>query len=66
MKTENPTPFFQSLTAKMIMVGVLSLFLLIPLAFVQNLIEERSERKKKLFMKLLNLGEKDVHLYGPV
>lgn len=66
MKTENPTPFFQSLTAKMIMVGVLSLFLLIPLAFVQNLIEERSERKKEVVHEVTESWGKDVHLYGPV
>ena len=37
--------FFQSNTAKMLMVGLLTLVLLIPLVFVQNLIQERSERK---------------------
>ncbi|RZL33901.1 MAG: cell envelope integrity protein CreD, partial [Pedobacter sp.] len=66
MKTENSTPFFQSLTAKMIMVGVLSLFLLIPLAFVQNLIEERSDRKKEVVHDVTESWGKDVHLYGPI
>ena len=44
--SENPIPgeksFLQSNTAKIIMVGFLTLVLLIPLFFVQDLIRERS------------------------
>ena len=40
--------FFQSTTAKMIMVGALTLFLLIPLSLVQDLISERSQRKNEV------------------
>lgn len=40
--------FFQSSTAKIIMVGMLTLVLLIPLVFVQELITERSIRQKEV------------------
>ena len=40
--------FFQSSTAKMMMVGILTLVLLIPLFFVQDLITERSIRQKEV------------------
>lgn len=58
--------FFQSTTAKMIMVGVLTLFLLIPLEYVKNLIYERSERKKEVVNEVTELWGKDVHFYGPI
>ena len=45
-KTETKS-FFQSNTAKMIMIGFLTLVLLIPLLFVQDLIQERSKRQKQ-------------------
>mgnify|MGYP003531213767 FL=1 len=59
------TNFFQSTTAKMIMVGVLTLFLLIPLEYVKNLISERSERKEEVVNEVTELWGKDVHFYGP-
>ena len=63
---EQPKPgFFQSTTAKMIMVGVLTLFLLIPLEYVKNLIFERSERKEEVVNEVTELWGKDVHFYGP-
>ena len=43
------TSFFQTTTAKMLMVGFLTLVLLIPLNLVQNVIRERSERKTEVF-----------------
>ena len=65
--TENEkTSFLQSATAKMIMVGFLTLVLLIPLAFVQNLIEERSNRKKEMIDEVTTLWGSDVIFYGPV
>jgi inner membrane protein len=61
-----PTSIFQSATARMIMVGFLSLFLLIPLEFVKNLINERSLRKQEVVNEVANLWGKDVQFYGPM
>lgn len=61
-----PKSFLQSNTAKMIMVGLLTLFLLIPLLFVQNLIQERSERKKEVDQEIATLWGSDVTFYGPI
>lgn len=58
--------FFQSNTAKMLIVGFLTLVLLIPLFFVQNLIHERSQRKTEMVDEVTNLWGKDVQFYGPV
>ncbi len=52
------TSFLQSNTAKMIMVGFLTLVLLIPLSFVEELIFERAQRKKKWSRKSRNFGVK--------
>ena len=60
------TSFFQSTTAKMLMVGFLTLVLLIPLFFVQNLISERSQRKMEMVDEVTDLWGKDVLFYGPV
>ena len=61
-----PTSIFQSTTARMIMVGFLSLFLLIPLEFVKNLINERSLRKQEVISEVANLWGKNVQFYGPM
>lgn len=58
--------FFQSNTAKMIMVGLLTLFLLIPLFYVQDLIKERSQRKSEVTNEVSALWGSDVSFYGPV
>lgn len=58
--------FFQSNTAKMLMVGLLTLVLLIPLAFVQNLIQERSERKNEVVNEVTETWGKDINFYGPI
>ncbi|ESU22601.1 hypothetical protein FEDK69T_18540 [Flavobacterium enshiense DK69] len=58
--------FLQSTTIKMIMVGMLTLVLLIPLAFVNDLIHERSERKKEVVNEVSQLWGKDVFFYGPI
>lgn len=67
---ENQTPeektFFQSTTAKMLMVGFLTLVLLIPLFFVQNLISERSHRKTEMIDEVTQLWGRDVMFYGPI
>ncbi len=58
--------FFQSNTAKMIMVGLLCLFLLIPLELVKGLISERSQRKKEMTQEVNTLWGSSIQFYGPV
>lgn len=58
--------FFQTATAKMIMVGLLTLVLLIPLFFVQDLISERSHRQKEVVSEVSELWGKDIAFYGPI
>lgn len=58
--------FLQSNTAKMIMVGMLTLFLLIPLNLVQNLIRERSERKNDVTQEVTETWGENIHFYGPI
>ena len=58
--------FFQSNTAKMIMVGALTLFLLIPLALVQDLISERSQRKNEVIAEVNNSWGEEINFYGPI
>ena len=68
-KTESKSIFqflFQSTTAKMIMVGFLTLALLIPLFFVQDLIKERSARQKEVVSEIAELWGKEVSFYGPI
>ena len=63
---ENEIPFYQTTTAKIIMVGLLALFLLIPLSYVQSLIEERADRKKDVVQEVTKSWGTDVHIYGPI
>lgn len=58
--------FFSSTTAKIIMVGLLTLVLLIPLQFVKNLIWERSERQKEVVNEINQKWGGSVYFYGPV
>lgn len=64
--SQNEIPFYQTTTAKIIMVGLLALFLLIPLSYVQSLIAERAERKKDVVEEITQSWGKDVHIYGPI
>jgi inner membrane protein len=69
METPEQQPqngFFQSNTARMIMVGALTLVLLIPLFFVQNLIEERGLRQKEVIQETSGKWGKSVYFYGPI
>jgi inner membrane protein len=66
MQTNESKSFLQSNTAKMIMVGMLTLFLLIPLLFVQDLIQERSQRKYEVDQEIATLWGSDVTFYGPI
>lgn len=61
-----PKPFFQTATAKMIMVGLLTLVLLIPLIFVQDLITERSQRQKEVIAETTSKWGESVYFYGPI
>jgi len=64
--TEKITSFFQSATVKMALIGFLTLFLLIPLEFVKDLIRERSQRKKEVVNEVAELWGKDIFFYGPI
>lgn len=57
---------FQSNTVKMIMVGFLTLVLLIPLALVQDLIDERSKRQDEVVNEISSKWGENVYFYGPV
>lgn len=63
---EPKVPFFQTTTAKMIMVGILTLVLIIPLAFVQELIVERSQRQKEVITETTAKWGNSVYFYGPI
>lgn len=65
-ENQNETSFFQSTTAKMIMVGILTLVLLIPLGFVKNLITERSQRQEEVITEINDKWGESVFLYGPI
>ncbi len=61
-----PLSFFQSTTAKMIMVGLLTLALLIPLTFVNDLINERSMRQKEVIHETNDKWGDSIYFYGPI
>lgn len=63
---EKQPNFFQSNTAKIIMVGFLTLILLIPLQFVKNLIGERSQRQKEVVSETSEKWGEAIYFYGPV
>jgi inner membrane protein len=65
-QNENPEGFFQSNTAKMIMVGLLTLVLLIPLQLVKGLIEERALRQNEVVDEINQKWGESVYFYGPV
>ncbi|MAW94480.1 MULTISPECIES: cell envelope integrity protein CreD [unclassified Leeuwenhoekiella] len=73
MNTSNPQPpnkfihwIKNSITARMFMVGFLTLILLIPLFFVQSLIEERAERQQEVVAEINEKWGEEVLVYGPV
>lgn len=59
-------PFFQTPTVKMIMIGFLTLFLLIPLQFVKDLISERSQRKNEVIKEVSEKWGSSIYFYGPI
>lgn len=58
--------FLQSNTARLILIGVLTLFLLIPLNLVENLIEERSYRQDGVVEEINEKWGNSVRIYGPI
>lgn len=63
---EKQTNFFQSNTAKIIVIGLLTLVLLVPLQLVKSLIEERSQRQKEVVAETSNKWGESIHFYGPI
>lgn len=55
-----------SITARMLMIGFLTLSLLIPLSFIQNLIQERSHRQSEALTEINNQWGKEILMYGPI
>ena len=55
-----------SITARLIMVGALTLLLLIPLSLIQSLINERSFRQKEVVQEISNKWGNEVLIYGPI
>ncbi len=74
--TENQKPIHQpnkfgqwlktSITARMLMVGTLILVLLIPLTYVNLLIEERSYRQQDVVQEINQKWGNEVMMYGPI
>lgn len=65
-ETFERSTWFQTNTAKLMMVGILTIVLLIPLTLVQDLIRERSERKNEATIKVTNSWGDNINLMGPV
>ncbi len=55
-----------SITARMLMVGFLILVLLIPLIYIKELINERSQRQEEVVSEVGNLWGTEVLLMGPI
>ena len=56
----------ESITAKMFTVGMLILILLIPLAFVQDLIKERKHRQEEVVSEINNKWGNEIIISGPI
>ncbi|WP_299111756.1 cell envelope integrity protein CreD [uncultured Winogradskyella sp.] len=55
-----------SITARMIIVGILVMILLIPLTYVNILIEERAYRQQDVVKEINNKWGNEVTMYGPI
>jgi len=55
-----------SITARMLMVGFLTLVLLIPLSFIEDLIKERSFRQQDVVNEINQKWGNEVLVYGPI
>ena len=58
--------FKNSITARMFMVGFLTLILLIPLMFVEGLINERKYRQSDVINEINGKWGNNVLVYGPI
>ena len=56
----------ESISARMLMIGVLILVLLIPLSYVKDLIRERKYRQKEVIGEINQKWGGEVLLYGPI
>ncbi|SNR45972.1 inner membrane protein [Lutibacter agarilyticus] len=55
-----------SISARMIMIGILILILLIPLSYIEALINERAERQESVVQEINTKWGNEVLLYGPI
>tara|TARA_R110002073_G_scaffold279026_1_gene443151 strand:- start:438473 stop:439846 length:1374 start_codon:yes stop_codon:yes gene_type:complete len=55
-----------SITARLIMVGVLSLLLMVPLTLIESLISERSFRQQEVVNEINQKWGNEVLIYGPI
>lgn len=55
-----------SITARLAMVGILTVVLLIPLSYINSLIRERSYRQNDVVQEINQQWGKDVLVYGPI
>ncbi|EDP95501.1 cell envelope integrity protein CreD [Kordia algicida OT-1] len=60
------TWFKTSITARMLVMGALTLLLMIPLTLIQDLIEEREIRQKSVVRKVNGQWGNEILLYGPI
>ncbi len=55
-----------SITARMLMVGVLIVVLMIPLSYIKNLIYERMIRQQEVVSEINQKWGEEVLIYGPI
>ncbi|WP_372794924.1 cell envelope integrity protein CreD [Lutibacter sp.] len=55
-----------SLTARMLMIGVLIIVLLIPLSYIESLINERANRQESIVQEINEKWGNEILLYGPI
>ena len=55
-----------SITARLMMVGILTLLLVIPLSLIEGLIYERSHRQKQVVNEINQKWGNEVLIYGPI
>ena len=58
--------FMQSNTFRLMLIGILTLVLLIPLFLVQNLVEERKDRQMSVVNEIAGKWGREVFFYGPI
>lgn len=55
-----------SITARLLMVGILTVILLLPLSYIRNLIQERTFRQKDVVHEINEKWGNQVMVYGPI